>query len=170
MGMADFQRGPARLRWLLVAIVALAALPVFALYLSRLNASSERALDEAREFASSLAKSGAAQQLGLVRNARGFAEALKHIPAIQRPTAACDALFAEVNSKAGWAASLFLLNDQGIGICSSRPSARGMNFSDRPYFKDVLKTGDFVVSEAIIGRVTKQPVVAAGLPIKNAAA
>ncbi|MGE0604265.1 MAG: diguanylate cyclase, partial [Xanthobacteraceae bacterium] len=49
-------------------------------------------------------------------------------------------------------------------------SARGMNFSDRPYFKDVLKTGDFVVSEAIIGRVTKQPVVAAGLPIKNAAA
>lgn len=168
MGMADFQRGPARLRWLLVAIVALAALPVFALYLSRLNASSERALEEAREFASSLAKSGAMQQLSLVRNARGFAEALKNVPVIQHPTAACDALLAEVNSKAGWAASLFLLNDQGVGICSSRPGARGMNFSDRPYFKEAIRTGEFVVSEAIIGRVTKQPVVGAASPIKNA--
>jgi diguanylate cyclase (GGDEF)-like protein len=168
MAMADFQRGPARLRWLLIAIVALAALPVFALYLARLHASNERALEEARDFAVSLAQSGADQQKALVANARGLAEALRHVPALQYQSADCDSFLAEVNAKASWASSLFLLNNRGVAICSSRPNSQGMNFSDRQYFKDAIRTGDFVVSEAIIGRISKQPVVAAALPIKNA--
>jgi len=168
MAMSDFQRGPARLRWLLVAIVALAALPVFALYLSRLNASSERALHEARELAASLALSGATEQQKLVAHARGLAEALKNVPAIQNQTADCPALLAEVNSKAGWAATLFLLNTKGIAVCSSRPNGHGLSFAERPNFKEPMRTGEFAVSEAVIGRVTKQPVVGTGLPIKNA--
>lgn len=168
MAMADFQRGPARLRWLLIAIVALAAMPVFALYLARLSSSSERALEQAREFAATLAQSGANQQQNLVLNARGLGEAIKNIPAIALNTN-CDRLLGEINAKASWAASLFLLDKDGTGICTSRTVARGMNFSDRSYFREALRTGEFVVSEAIIGRVTKQPVVAMAVPIKNAA-
>jgi diguanylate cyclase (GGDEF)-like protein len=168
MAMADFQRGPARLRWLLVAIVALAALPVFALYLSRLSASSERALDEAREFAASLARSGATQQENFVLNARGLAEALKNVPAIQYQSADCDTLLTDINARANWASVLFLLNNKGVVVCSSRSTSRGMNFSDRHYFKEAVRTGEFAVSEAIIGRISKQPVVGTGLPIRNA--
>ncbi len=168
MAMADFQRGPARLRWLLIAIVALAALPVFALYLARLNSSNERALIEAREFAQSLARSGAMQQQNLVMNSRGLAEALRHVPALQYHSADCETLLSEVNAKAAWASSLFLLNNKGVPICSSRAGSQGLNFSDRQYFKDAMRTGEFVISEAIIGRISKQPVVAAALPVKNA--
>lgn len=167
MSMADFQRGPARLRWLLIAIVALAALPVFALYLARLHASSEQALEQAREFAASLAQSAASQQHNLVLNARGLAEAIKHIPAIASRSD-CDDLLSKINNKASWASSIFLLEKSGVGLCGSRQPARGMNFGDRGYFKEVLRTGEFAVSEAIIGRVTKQPVVAMAAPIKNA--
>jgi len=168
MTMADFKRGPARLRWLMIAIVALAALPVFALYLARLNSSSERALEYAREFAAALARDGAKQQHSLVVAARGLGEAVRVIPAIQQGVN-CDALLADIHAKATWASSLFLLDSNGIGACTSRPGARGMNFSDRSYFKDAIRTGDFVVSEAIIGRVSKQPVVAMAAPVRNAA-
>ena len=86
MTWADFQRGPARLRWLLIAIIALAALPVFVLYLARLNASGERALEEARDFAAMLARNGAERQQNLVINARGIGEAIRNIPAIHNGT------------------------------------------------------------------------------------
>jgi diguanylate cyclase (GGDEF)-like protein len=168
MTTADFQRGPARLRWLLIAIVALAALPVFVLYLARLNTSSERALEQAREFAATLAQSGANQQHNLVLNARGLGEAIKHIPAIGTASN-CDGLLSEINAKASWASSIFLLDNKGLGLCASRIAARGMNFSDRGYFRDAMRTGDFVVSEAIIGRVTKHPVIAMAVPLKNGA-
>lgn len=167
MPMTDFQRGPARLRWLLIAIIALAAIPVFVLYLARLSASSERALDEAREFAASLARSGAAQQHNLVLNARGLGEAIKNIPGIVTGSN-CAALLGEINAKASWAASIFLLDSKGVGLCASRTVARGMSFADRKYFRDAMRTGEFAVSEAIIGRITKQPVVAMAVPIKNA--
>lgn len=165
MTMTDFRRGPARLRWLLIAIVALAALPVFALYLARLNASSEYALQQAREFAASLARSAADQQHSLLLNARGLSEAIRHIPAIAERSD-CDALLSGINQKASWASSIFLIDKSGLGICGSRQPARGMNFSDRGYFKDAQRTGEFAVSAAIIGRVTKQPVVATAAPIR----
>ncbi len=166
MTMADFQRGPARLRWLLIAIIALAALPVFVLYLARLNASGERALHDAREFAATLARSGAERQQNLVTNARGLSEAIRNIPAIQHASN-CDGLLNEIHAKTAWASSLFLLDTKGVGICASRLAARGMGFGDRSYFKEAMRTGEFVVSEAIIGRVTKQPVVAMAVPVKN---
>jgi diguanylate cyclase (GGDEF)-like protein len=168
MTMSDFKRGPARLRWLLIAIVALAALPVFALYLSRLNASSEHALEEARDLAASLARTAATDQKNLVAQARGLAEALKTTPAIQNQTADCDALLTEVSAKAGWQATMFLFNTKGIALCASRTAGKGLNFSDRQYFKDALHYGEFTVSEAILGRVTKRPVVGTAMPIKNA--
>ena len=164
MAMADFKRGPARLRWLLIAIVALAALPVFVLYLARLSMSSEHALQQAREFATSLAVSGASQQERLISNARGLAEAVRNIPAIQQGKN-CDRILTEINAESSWAASLFLTDSQGVGLCSSRDNARGMNFGDRKYFKDAQRTGDLVVSDAIIGRVSRQPVVAIAAPI-----
>jgi diguanylate cyclase (GGDEF)-like protein len=168
MTMSDFKRGPARLRWLLIAIVALAALPVFALYLSRLSTSSELALKEARDFAASLAANGAADQRKLVAHARGLAEALKNVPAIQYQSADCDNLLADINARANWASVLFLLNNKGVVVCASRPGSHGMNFSDRQYFKEAVRTGEFAISEAIIGRISKRPVVGTGLPIKNA--
>lgn len=152
----------------MIAIVALAALPVFVLYLARLNASSERALEQAREFAASLAQSAAAQQHSLVLNARGLAEAIRYVPGLaSRPD--CDSVLLNINAKASWASSIFLLDKSGVGVCGSRQPARGMNFADRAYFKEALRTGEFAVSAAIIGRVTKQPVVAMGTPIRNAA-
>lgn len=165
--MTGFQRGPARLRWLLIAIVALAALPVFALYLARLNASSEQALQQAREFAASLAQSAANQQHNILLNARGLSEAIKHIPAITHRSD-CDGLLSSINDKASWASSIFLLDKSGVGICGSRQPARGMNFADRDYFKEAMRTGMFTVSAAIIGRVSKQPVVAMATPIRSA--
>ncbi len=108
------------------------------------------------------------QQQNLVLNARSLSEALRNVPAVQYHGADCDTLLVDINSKATWASSLFLLNTKGVAVCSSRPGASGQNFSDRQYFKDATRTGEFVVSEAIIGRVTKFPVVATALPIKNA--
>jgi diguanylate cyclase (GGDEF)-like protein len=168
MTSAGILRSPGRLRWLTIAIVALAVTPIFTLYLSRLQAESEVALADARDRAFSLARSGAAKHNELVTNARGLAEALRHIPAVDRQTPECADRLIEINAAAGWAASLFVLGPDGMSRCSSRAGTRGVDFSDRPYFREALATGKFLVSDAIIGRVTKHPVVAAALPLRDA--
>ncbi|HRF09922.1 MAG TPA: diguanylate cyclase [Xanthobacteraceae bacterium] len=140
---------------------------MFALYLARLNASSEHALQQAREFAATLARSAADQQHNLLLNARGLSEAVKHIPAVAERSD-CDGLLSGINQKASWAASIFLVDKSGVGICGSRQPARGMSFADRDYLRESQRTGEFAISAAIIGRVSKQPVVAAAMPIRTA--
>lgn len=165
MSLIDFQRGPARLRWLLIAIVLLAIMPVFVLYMGRLHSSSTEALADARELAATLARNGAGAQDQLIGNSRSLLEAVIHIPDVRNATAHCSGTLEGINLQAPWASSIFLVNREGIATCSSRPNAVGVNFSDRQYFKDAAASGRFVVSEAIIGRITKHPVVAAALPI-----
>ncbi|HMN51193.1 MAG TPA: diguanylate cyclase [Xanthobacteraceae bacterium] len=166
MNITGQNGGAARLRWLLIAIITIAVLPVFGLYLLRLQHNSDRALSEARELAVTLAQRGADAQLAVVSHARTLAESIRFIPAVKNQTGDCPETLRRINEEAPWAASLFLLDLSGHVVCSSRPMAFAISFGDRQYFKDALRTGAFVTSEAIIGRITKFPVVAGALPIR----
>lgn len=165
MGFVGFQNAATRLRWLLIAIVALAALPVFGLYLLRLNASGDVAIAEARELAVELAQRGADSHNNQVASARSLLETVASLPEVRRGGLGCDSTLAHIHKNAQWTSSIFLLDASGRGVCASKTGFKSTDFSDRGYYKDAVATRKFVLSEPIIGRVSRIPVVAMSVPL-----
>ncbi len=56
----------------------------------------------------------------------------------------------------------------GQVLCSAMPVPPGLNFADRPYFRQVLETGRTVLSGYTLGRVTGKSAVQLAVPIAGA--
>ncbi|TWB11597.1 PAS domain S-box-containing protein [Nitrospirillum amazonense] len=65
-----------------------------------------------------------------------------------------------------WIANVFLSRPDGTTICAStgNPPA-ALNVSDRPYFQEALRTGRATLSDYMIGRTTRAPILAMARPI-----
>ncbi len=70
--------------------------------------------------------------------------------------------------------SMYVIGPDGVEISDYFPSGEtpeervagvGVDLSDRPYFKEAMETRAPVVSEAVIGRSTRRPVVVVAVPI-----
>ena len=53
----------------------------------------------------------------------------------------------------------------GHVIASAVPLKTALNFSDRPYFQDLLKSKSFTISQYLVGRITGKPIVVFGYPV-----
>ena len=156
----------ASLRWLVVLIVVLAVAPIFALYLMRLQSSSETALQHAHERAASLALAGANAHRAIGDQARHLLEVLGQVPVVRSGNLEeCEGFLKWIHRGRDWLAGIFVVDGSGKGICGANPVVRTIDVSDREYFRDALATRRFVVSDVITGRVTHGPIVAAVLPI-----
>jgi signal transduction histidine kinase len=56
---------------------------------------------------------------------------------------------------------------EGRVYCSSRKQYQGMSVSSRPYFREVMRTGDFVVGDYNIGRVDGETVLPFAYPVRE---
>ncbi len=168
MPIESFRYGRASLRWLIVLIVLLAVMPVFALYLLRLQTSSEQALAEARERAAMLARDGAAAHAQIAVQARQFLEVVSQVPAVREITPECDRFLGWLHGGRQWLAAIFVVDPSGKAQCGSVENARTLNISDRAYFHKAVDTGQFAMSDALVGRVTQRSLVATALPIFEA--
>jgi diguanylate cyclase (GGDEF)-like protein len=156
----------ASLRWLVVLIVLLAVAPIFALYLVRLQSSSEAALQQAHESAAALALAGANAHNAMGDQARHLLEVLGQVPAVRLGKIDdCESFLRWIRRERDWIVGIFVIDGAGKGICGADPAVRTIDVSDRQYFRDAIATRRFVISDVITGRVTKVPVVAAVLPI-----
>ncbi|WP_040843359.1 PDC sensor domain-containing protein, partial [Nitrospirillum viridazoti] len=65
-----------------------------------------------------------------------------------------------------WIANVFLSRPDGTTICAStgNPPA-ALNVSDRPYFQEAVRTGRATLSDYMIGRTTRAPILAMARPI-----
>ena len=77
---------------------------------------------------------------------------------------ACHESFKRVDDQVPWLTSLAVFGRDGFPICSSADQVVRKSFADRPYFQEALATGDFALSDYIIGRVTGKPVIILALP------
>ena len=156
----------ASLRWLVVLIVLLAVAPIFALYLLRLQSSSETALQHAHERAAALALAGANAHRAIGDQARHLLQVLGQVPVIRAGQLdECEAFLRWVHRSQDWLSGIFVVDGSGRGICGANPIIRTLDVSDRAYFRDALTTRRFVISDVITSRVTGGPIVAAVLPI-----
>ncbi|CAN5500496.1 sensor histidine kinase PhyK [soil metagenome] len=163
------------LRTKLVAVAALALLPVVAI-------SGWRAYDDARqartrhtEAASAISEFAASRYRELMEGSRRLLIAACSDGAVQaalEPDAApaelerCETYLSQLLRKfpADYSAAL-VVNDQGIARCGNLPAARGMNFSDREVFRVVRQTRAPAVGANIGSRLTPQTVIPMGVPI-----
>lgn len=56
---------------------------------------------------------------------------------------------------------------EGDVLCSAVPTSGPVSIADRTYFTQAMATGSFAIGEYSIGRITKQPVIVVGLPIRD---
>jgi two-component sensor histidine kinase len=163
------------LRTRLVAVTALALLPVVAI-------SGWRAFDDARdqqarhaEAASAVSGLADSRYRELMEGSRRLLVAACADDAVQRalgPTATpedtqrCDAYLSQLLQKfpSDYSAAI-VVDERGIARCGSTPTARGMNFSDREVFRLVQQSRTLVVGANIASRLTQQTVIPIGAPV-----
>ena len=73
----------------------------------------------------------------------------------------CAILRASLQVDLPWIKSMSVADTNGIIKCSTMPSVVGIDISDRPFFKNVLETHEFTLSDYFIGRGSKAPSIAA---------
>lgn len=170
----NLRPGRVRLHWLFVLIVLIAVMPMFALYFGRLQGNREEALLEARAHAAELASEAASVQTGIAMKARHVLEMIASSPALRGNVEECETFLNWVQylllgqTERPWVTGIFVANAEGKGICGTYPNTRSFDIGDRPHFQEMLRQRNFVVSEIIMGRLSKRPIIAAEIPIFDA--
>src|SRR5262249_58389897 len=65
----------------------------------------------------------------------------------------CDNFLADAVRQASWLKSLSLVEPGGRIVCSSNPDAIGADISHLPHFKGAMATGEFAISDYVVGKV-----------------
>src|SRR3954468_4613096 len=75
----------------------------------------------------------------------------------------CAIMRASLRGNMPWLRSLTVASMDGTAQCSTRPETvdKATNFSDRPYFKEAVATGEFTVSDYVFSRLTNLPTIMA---------
>jgi two-component sensor histidine kinase len=162
------------LRTKLVAVTALALLPVAAI-------SGWRAFDDARQAqgrhadaAAAVSDLAASRYRELMEGSRRLLTAACMDDAVQSalgPDATpadaerCDAYLLRLLQKfpSDYSAAL-AVDEHGIARCGSTPAARGKNFSDREVFRAVRQSRAPAVGANVASRVTQKTVIPIGVP------
>jgi signal transduction histidine kinase len=158
-------RTPVSLRIRLLLVVLLAVVPALGITAySDLQVRQRRAA-EASEQALRLARLAAAEQQALVGAARDLLGTLAELPDIRGGDAGtCQPLLARLLERYPRYSNLGLIAPDGTLTCSAL-SGGGVYLGDRLYFREAVRSRDFVVGEQQIGRVTQQATVNFGYPV-----
>lgn len=157
------------LRARLILMVLLAVIPAFGLILytgleSRRTDRAEAQLDALRFT----------QHVGddvtqLLDNGRELLVVLSELPQIRSVNPdRCNRLLADLRERFSHSYSGFsVARPNGDVACSSNPLSQQVNLADRSHFQEVLRTGEFVVSDSMSGRLTGQAVIVLGYPLRE---
>jgi diguanylate cyclase (GGDEF)-like protein len=77
----------------------------------------------------------------------------------------CAIMRASLQVDLPWIRTLSVVDKNGKVLCSTLSTMVGLDLSDRYYFKQAVKTNDFVVSDYLFARGTKQPSIVAAYPV-----
>ena len=120
------------MHWLFVLIVLIAVMPIFVLYVSRLQSNRDAALVEARAHAADLAAAAASVQAGLARKGRHVLEMVAQSPALRGGIGECDRFLNWVQylisqNERPWMTMLVVTDRNGKGVCGTPPNIRQLS-------------------------------------------
>ncbi len=139
-----------------IAISAAALIPILGALAYNEVALRESRWAETRDLALRTAEQAALEIERLTSGADGILHAIAAAPVVQAFDAeGCGDFLARLKPDLPQFTRLALLDLDGVAICGSDPSIRGLDLSDRPYFDEALANGGrLVVGEYTVSRVT----------------
>jgi PAS domain S-box-containing protein len=155
------------LRTRLLALISIALLPAFGLIIYKAVDEHRHAGEQVENRALRLAGNVAREHEKLAEDARVLLNLLSRLPLILLNPAACQDLFSDAANRFPTFSNLLVVNSSGTVTCKSRRDGLTVNYADRDWFKEALRTKHFVVSDYLVGRVTEQPTLVFAAPIVN---
>jgi signal transduction histidine kinase/HAMP domain-containing protein len=165
--MTRFSFSSLRVRLLLLVLVSV--VPALGLIHYTASKQREQAAHDAQEDSLKLIRALSAEHERLIESGHQLLVALAKLPQVLKyDSNGCSNLFSDLIGKFKVFTTIAAAKPNGDVFCSGTPGAQPVNFSDRPYFQQVLKMRDFTVSEFIIGRFSKKPIITLSYPSLDA--
>src|SRR5262249_15619613 len=148
------------LRVRLLLFVFLAAAPAFGLLYYTAYEQWDDAARDAQADAMNLVHTLSNEHERLIDSGRQLLIAGSKLPQLTgEDAAACNELLFNIMGESASFTSLTAARPDGAVFCSSARNPAAVNLSDREYFQQALKTRRFTVSDLILGRISRKPVV-----------
>ncbi len=153
----------------LLALVAAATIPIAGIAVNNAWSSFRNAGANGLRDARILREVAAARHGAAVDNLREMVTGIARRPGLlDESPEACDQLMARLRELAPDRYSNFWVLDANAGVtCSGLPTARGGDFSELDYVREIRARREFVVGEFVIGVVSGRAVLPAAAPILN---
>ncbi|HEX7007739.1 MAG TPA: cache domain-containing protein, partial [Alphaproteobacteria bacterium] len=154
----------------LLLLLALALLPAIVLAIINTGNRLDRDVAQARHTVRTLNLVASGRHREALAGTEAMLAILSRIPEVQSDDArACRrVLEGALNQFAGRYANLFVLGPDGRATCSVLPGADERSYADRVYFRDARDKNAFAVSGFLKGQLSKQPVIVAAYPLRDA--
>ena len=160
------------LRFRLVLLVVLAAIPAFALIIINGVQARQQAAMDAQAETLRLAREASTSQQALVDQTHRLLQALAAIPAVRSADpASCNRLLRGLLNSYKIYTNLAVVRPDGQLVCSGTPVQPGASTdeSDRKFFQQAIATKQFSYADYVIGRLSGKPSLLTGLPVLDAA-
>ncbi len=158
------------LRFRLILLVLLAILPAAGLILYTAAHERQAVAEAARQGTLLLASHVSVQQDLLTESTRQLLAGLAHLPEVKGGDAeACSALFAALLAEHPLYANLVVTRPNGDLWCSAVPPDGPVNYADRAWFQEAVRTRRFVAGGYIMGRVTRRSMATFAYPLLDEA-
>ena len=165
--MGRLSLGSLRLR--LIMLVLLAIVPAIILIVHSDLGDRQRAIEQAKKQVLEAAQQASRVEARTIGQARQLFMTLSHFPpVIQHDATACTHIFAELMKTTKGFSAFLVTGANGITFATYPTKKKAIDLNDRPYFKEALKSGQFVVGHYVIGRVSGTPVLTLAYPVKRA--
>jgi diguanylate cyclase (GGDEF)-like protein len=171
MSSISFNRKRVKLKQLLGIRARLALLAV--ILVAPLMLDRARSLEDARarqimaaaaEF-SNLAKHSANTEREVISSVETVLKSAAYIRASAGIMKGCDILRASLPTNLPWIRNILIAGGDGLIQCSTADTYVGVDLSDRAYFKKAQENRNFVFSDLLLAKETRNPVVVAAYPV-----
>jgi diguanylate cyclase (GGDEF)-like protein len=159
----------AGLRTRLMLLVALAVLPAFGLIVWSAYSDRQARLQEAEELAERVASRAAGEFGQIIEFTREIMGRVSEEAEVRYVTDAnaCGRVLAEVRKRQPAYGLIGIIARDGTTICSDTDRALGVYLGDRSYFREAIRTRNFVVGGFVVGRTTRLNLMVLAVPIIN---
>ncbi|MDT8898347.1 GAF domain-containing protein [Thermanaerothrix sp. 4228-RoL] len=156
------------LRFRLVVLVLMGALPLVGLALVGMAQSRYEALQQTSQMALNLAQLAATSQEAIINQGRETLMLIARMEAVQNlDHPACSTLLRELYYAHPYYTLVGVTDSEGRLVCSSIPYGQAVSFSDRDWFQAAWRSGGFTVGTFVIGRITGLPTLPLAYPLRT---
>ena len=150
-------------------LVMLALLAIGPLLLDRIRLveaeRSERMAVAGREALEIARRDIESQQEGLAAARAMLEVAARSYVAMGAKPDGCESLLGALVPGVRWIRTLSVARPDGRIVCSTSPRATGINLADQSYFQGVQHTGGWTLSDYMVARRPRAPILMAALPV-----